>query len=93
MAPSLCRIAGKPFLEVIPNEGLLEKMFVQKVAQKFFRQVWGNSGKNPLHPQKFACSYTCAIADVTNSDYTVMLRYYIQDNLSFIHLCCSRRYT
>jgi len=23
-----------------------------------FRQVWGNLGKNLLHPQKFACSYT-----------------------------------
>jgi len=27
-------------------------------AQKLFGQVWGNSGKNPSHPQKFACSYT-----------------------------------
>jgi len=24
----------------------------------FFGQVYGNLGKNPLHPQKFACSYT-----------------------------------
>jgi len=24
----------------------------------FFGQVWGNLGKNPSHPQKFACSYT-----------------------------------
>jgi len=24
----------------------------------FFRQVWGNSGKNPSQPQKFACSYS-----------------------------------
>jgi len=23
----------------------------------FFRQVWGNLGKNPSHPQKIACSY------------------------------------
>jgi len=28
------------------------------VAQKFFGQFWGNSGKNLSHPQKFACSYT-----------------------------------
>jgi len=28
------------------------------VAQKVFGQVWENSEKNPLHPQKFACSYT-----------------------------------
>jgi len=26
----------------------------------FFGQVWGTSGKNPSHPQKFACSYTYA---------------------------------
>jgi len=25
---------------------------------KFFGQVWGNSGKNPSHPPKIACSYT-----------------------------------
>jgi len=24
----------------------------------FFGQVWGNVGKNPSHPQNFACSYT-----------------------------------
>jgi len=29
-----------------------------KGSQKLFGQVWGNSGKNPLHPQKFACSCT-----------------------------------
>jgi len=29
-----------------------------KGAQKLFGQVWGNSGKNPSHPRKFACSYT-----------------------------------
>jgi len=27
----------------------------------FFGQVWQNSGKNPSHPQKFACSYTYAL--------------------------------
>jgi len=32
----------------------------QKVAKHFYGQVWGNSGKNPSHPQKFACSYTGA---------------------------------
>jgi len=26
----------------------------------FFGQVCGNLGKNPSHPQKFACSYACA---------------------------------
>jgi len=25
----------------------------------FFRQVWGNLGKNLSHPPKVACSYTC----------------------------------
>jgi len=27
----------------------------------FFGQVWGNLGKYPSHPQKFACSYTYAL--------------------------------
>jgi len=33
---------------------------MQKLHKKLFGQVWGNSGKNPSHPQKFACSYTYA---------------------------------
>ena len=33
-----------------------ENVYV-KVAQKLFGQVWGNSGKNPSHPPKFACYY------------------------------------
>jgi len=37
---------------------LHEKIFAQKVTQKYFGQVWGNSGKNPSHPQIYACSYT-----------------------------------
>jgi len=31
-----------------------------KGAQNIFGQVWGNWGKSPLHPQKFACSYAYA---------------------------------
>jgi len=49
MAPKITR---RPFF------GLHEKIFAQKVAKKFFGQVWGNSGNNPSHPQKCACSYT-----------------------------------
>jgi len=30
---------------------------VQGGATSLFGQVWENSGKNPAHPQKFACSY------------------------------------
>jgi len=45
-------------LKVISKEVLLEKMFAQKVVQRFFGQVWGNPGKNPSDPQKFACSKT-----------------------------------
>jgi len=29
-----------------------------------FGQVFGNSGKNPSHLQKFACSYTYALTDL-----------------------------
>ena len=32
--------------------------FSWRSSKKLFRQVWRNSGKNPSHPQKFACSYT-----------------------------------
>jgi len=35
MAPNVCRITWRPFSEVIPKEGLLEKIFAQKVAQNF----------------------------------------------------------
>jgi len=38
-------------------------MFAQKVAQMFFRQIWENSGKNPLHPQTFVF-YTFGLDDV-----------------------------
>ena len=31
-----------------------------KAARQLFGQVWENLGKNPLRPQKFACSYTYA---------------------------------
>jgi len=31
---------------------------VGKTLTKAFRESLGNSGKNPSHPQKFACSYT-----------------------------------
>jgi len=37
------------FLEVMRNT-----VFMHKKWPKIF----GNSGKNPSHPQKFACSYT-----------------------------------
>jgi len=31
---------------------------VGKFARQLFGQVWKNLGKNPLHPQNFACSHT-----------------------------------
>jgi len=40
---------------------VLEEMLTQRVAQKLFGRVWGNSGKNLSHPQKFACSYTYSL--------------------------------
>jgi len=57
----------RPFLEVTPKKVLM--MFVgenllAKVAQ-LFGQVWGNSSKNLLHTQNFACPYTC----VTNHSF------------------------
>jgi len=35
----------------------------------FFGQVWGNLGKNPSHPQKFACSYTYAQNTASKSQH------------------------
>ena len=32
-----------------------------KCARQLFSQVWGNLGKNLLHPQTFACSYTYVV--------------------------------
>jgi len=32
--------------------------YLHKWPKIFLGQVWENSGKNPSHPQKFACSYT-----------------------------------
>ena len=49
----------KTFFGGHPNNSLHEKTFEQQVAQKFLGLVWENSGKNPSHPQKFDCSYTC----------------------------------
>ena len=36
------------------------RKFVGKSLIKTFRASLGTSGKNPSHPQKFACSYTYA---------------------------------
>ena len=48
MAPNVA------FFEVIPDDLCGRKYS----AQKLFRQVWGNLGKNLSHPQTFGCSYT-----------------------------------
>jgi len=50
----------KTFFGGHPKNGRHEKIFAQKVAQNFFGQVCGNSGKTPSNPQKFACFYTYA---------------------------------
>jgi len=47
-----------PFLEVTLTRVLNGRKFVSKSHTKLFGQVWGTSGKNPSHAQKFACSYT-----------------------------------
>jgi len=41
------------------KNGFHEKIFAQKVPKHFWA-ICGNSGKHPLHPQTFACSYTYA---------------------------------
>jgi len=62
MAPNAGRKAQlRPILEVTPKTGLrvlCGRKFVGKRRTKAFRESCRNSGKNPSHPQKFACSYT-----------------------------------
>jgi len=59
------------FLEVIPKEDLLEKMFAQKVAQNVFGQVWGNSGQKPSLPKKCAFCYTYVLHCINFLDFCV----------------------
>jgi len=41
------------------HEMKCSRLFLEVIFFRiFFGQVWGNLGKNPSHPQKFACSYT-----------------------------------
>jgi len=42
-----------------------------KFAQQIFGQVWENLGKNLLHSQKFACSYTYDWKPTNHSSTTV----------------------
>ena len=42
---------------------------MHKSGPKIFEQIWGNSGKNHLHPQKFACSYNYGVSEVMCSIY------------------------
>jgi len=46
------------FLKVTPKIVVYRRKFVGKSHTKRFGQVWGTSGKNSSHAQKFACSYT-----------------------------------
>jgi len=43
-------------LEVTPKRVLYGRKFVGKSHTKLFGQVWGTSGKDSSHAQKFACS-------------------------------------
>jgi len=64
MAPNLCRKTHEEFsFGGHTNEGLYdlrERKSVGKCRRNLFGHLWGNSDKNPSHPQKFACSYTYA---------------------------------
>jgi len=61
MTPNACEKHISPFLGGHTKKGhhdLCGRKFVGKNRTKLSRQVSVNSGKNLLHPQKFACSYT-----------------------------------
>jgi len=54
MAPNVCRKTSEDHFF-----GNHTKKQYAKVGRKLFGHVWEHLGKNPLHPQKFACSYAC----------------------------------
>jgi len=62
LAPKVCRITRKPFIGGYPKRkcswSVWKEIITQGDAGKLFGQVWGNSGKNLSHPQKFTCYYT-----------------------------------
>jgi len=68
MAPAVCRKAQlRPFSWRSHQEQVF-MFFVgenlwEKGAHTLFGQVWGNSIKNPSHPQKFPCSYTYVLSN------------------------------
>jgi len=63
MAPKVSKKTWRPFFGGHTKKrswwSLWEKICRQNCTKKLFCQVWGNSGKNPPHSQKFTCSYTC----------------------------------
>jgi len=72
MAPKVCRKTQLvPFWEVTPKIGFhfyAEENLWAKGSQKLLGQVWGNSAKNPSHPQNFACSYTYGASICSEND-------------------------
>ena len=79
-APNVCRNQMKTFFffgEATPKKVFM--IFVTEnlqaeVAQNLFGQVWGNSGKNPSHPPKFPCSYTCGRNNHAENAIKIMQR-------------------
>jgi len=70
------------------KNGLHEKIFAQKVVQNFFGTVRGNSGKNPSHPKKFACSYTYGRYDPhIAQEAGLFLWCHVMMILQFTHVC------
>ena len=53
-----CALTSKNVTNVKGNAEMQSSFFGGYFFWTFFRQVWGNLGKNPSHPQKFTCSYT-----------------------------------
>ena len=69
------------------------KLLVSGFLENFGSIPISKGIKCPFAPLASAHEYENTIVDVTNSNYTAILRCYTRHNLSFIHLCCSRRYT
>ena len=67
MVPNVCRKHTKTFFDGYIRKGLHDvcgRKSAGKSRTKTFRAILGKSGKNPVHPQKFTCSYTHALTNI-----------------------------
>jgi len=83
-----------PMQELGPDQLIRIKLVVSGFLENFSSIPISKGIKCPICPPLADThEYENTIVDVTNSNYTNILRFYTRHSLLFIHLCCSRRYT